>query len=417
MCESAEDRGGGVAGDLAELKLAVERLELRPPGPRPGAQIRAELVRCRQIIDRLELAFAARVAELAACDEEEWEGHTSPTNWVKEECRTSGHAAWNALVVGEQSARLPESTQALLGDQISYPQLSLIARTAEWMGRPDTEVSVPEARMLSWAREHSVAELRRRCAHLRHRIDPRRFLREQLEQVEARFLELTATEGGGMWLRGYLDGEGGATLRTALEPLAEPAGDEDQRSRERRLADSLVELCGRVLDFGSLPSRSGQRPHLQVTVSLDTLTGAEGSAAAELEGAGAIAAETALRLGCDAAVSRVVFGPQSAVLDMGRATRVPQAATRRAVRARDRGCVWPGCGRPAAWGEVHHLRHWARGGSTDLHNLVTICRGHHWKVHEGGWRLVLADGGYLAVAPVQTGGMPRDQGPDPPEAS
>ena len=38
--------------------------------------------------------------------------------------------------------------------------------------------------------------------------------------------------------------------------------------------------------------------------------------------------------------------------------------------------------------ECHHLTHWAQGGSTDLENLVSVCRAHHWKVHEGGWRLI-----------------------------
>jgi hypothetical protein len=49
---------------------------------------------------------------------------------------------------------------------------------------------------------------------------------------------------------------------------------------------------------------------------------------------------------------------------------------------------------------VHHLRHWAQGGSTDLANLVTICRAHHWKVHEGGWRLIRTDEGVVALPPV-----------------
>lgn len=199
----------------------------------------------------------------------------------------------------------------------------VIARTAEWIaGLPASagpssggDPPVPgfdEAVLLSKARMRSVAELRRDCAHLRHTADPRRFLTEQVEQVEARCLELTATEGGALFLRGFLDSEGGATLRTALEPLARPAGEGDERPRERRFADALVELGG------PLP------------------------------------AETARRLGCDAAVTRVVFGADSAVLDVGRATRVPATATRRALLARDRGCVWPGCHRPASWGEIHH---------------------------------------------------------------
>jgi hypothetical protein len=378
----------------------------------------------------------------------EWLGHNSPTDWVKEECHLTGTAAWNALVVGEQAARMPESTRALVAGEIGYAHLALMARTADWVaglpvvavdllaaGRPDAapvDAADPGAAdpgaaapgaplpptfdewaLLSRARGHSVAELRRDCAHFRHAADPRRFLIEQVEQVEARFLELKAVEGGALCLRGFLDTEGGALLRTALEPLARPCGEGDDRSRERRFADALVELAGHTLDSGVLPQHASQRPHLQVTATLATVQGREGAPAAELDLGGPIAAETARRLGCDAGVTRVVFGAGSAVLDVGRATRVPATATRRAVQVRDRGCVWPGCHRPASWGEVHHLRHWAQGGSTDLDNLVTICRAHHWKVHEGGWRLIRADDGVLALPPVANDyASPRARAPD-----
>jgi hypothetical protein len=238
--------------------------------------------------------------------------------------------------------------------------------------------------------------------------------------VEARTLELKPAAGGALFLRGFLDCEGGATLRTALEPLARRGGEDDLRHRDRRLADALVELAGHALDSGALPQSSGQRAHLQVTAALGTLSGLDGSPAGELEWGGPIAAETVRRLGRDAAIARVLFDTESAVLDVGRARRVPAAATRRALQARDRGCVWPGCDRPASWSQAHHLRHWAQGGSTDLDNLVTICRAHHWKVHEGGWRLIRSDEGMVVLPPVPLDlGAPREWAPalpPPPES-
>ena len=442
---------GGVGEDLAAVGAALERFVSRPRDARPGEVVRGEMVGWRRLIDRMELEFSGMVTELAAGVEVEWLGHNSPTDWVKEECHLTGTAAWNALVVGEQAARMPESTRALGQGEIGYAHLALMARTADWVaglpvvavdllatGRPDAAASgaadpgaaapgaplpptFDEWALLSRARGHSVAELRRDCAHFRHAADPRRFLTEQVEQVEVRFLELKAVEGGALCLRGFLDTEGGALLRTALEPLARPCGEGDDRSRERRFAEALVELAGHTLDSGVLPQHAGQRPHLQVTATLATVQGREGAPAAELDLGGPIAAETARRLGCDAAVTRVVFGADSAVLDVGRATRVPATATRRAVQARDRGCVWPGCHRPASWGEVHHLRHWAQGGSTDVANLVTICRAHHWKVHEGGWRLIRADEGVVALPPVADDygpgrGSSRPRAPDTPSA-
>ena len=59
---------------------------------------------------------------------------------------------------------------------------------------------------------------------------------------------------------------------------------------------------------------------------------------------------------------------------------------------RDRGCRFPGCDRPPAWTEGHHILHWTDGGRTELENLVALCRLHHRAVHEQGWRIHMADG-------------------------
>jgi HNH endonuclease len=41
---------------------------------------------------------------------------------------------------------------------------------------------------------------------------------------------------------------------------------------------------------------------------------------------------------------------------------------------RDGGGVFPGCDRPLAWCEAHHIQHWLDGGPTDLANLALLCR-------------------------------------------
>jgi hypothetical protein len=59
------------------------------------------------------------------------------------------------------------------------------------------------------------------------------------------------------------------------------------------------------------------------------------------------------------------------VIDVGRALRVPSPAARAALRARSSGCEWPGCDRPVAFTNAHHLVHWGHGGGTDVANLVS----------------------------------------------
>jgi HNH endonuclease len=59
---------------------------------------------------------------------------------------------------------------------------------------------------------------------------------------------------------------------------------------------------------------------------------------------------------------------------------------RRAPGARDRRCRFPGC-ENRRFLDAHHIHHWAKGGKTTLDNLLLLCRRHHRRVHEGGYRL------------------------------
>jgi 5-methylcytosine-specific restriction protein A len=113
----------------------------------------------------------------------------------------------------------------------------------------------------------------------------------------------------------------------------------------------------------------------------------------ELDHTGRAPIETVRRLACDASVMRIVMGPSSEPLDVGRRTPVVPASMRRAVIARDRTCAFPGCDRPHAWCDAHHVVHWADGGGTSAANLVLLCRRHHRMVHApGGFRLRTRDG-------------------------
>jgi hypothetical protein len=95
----------------------------------------------------------------------------------------------------------------------------------------------------------------------------------------------------------------------------------------------------------------------------------------------------------------VLSGAPTQPLEVGRTSRVVTAAQRTALAIRDGGCVFPGCDRPLAWCEAHHLRHWLHGGPTDLANLALLCRTHHRAVHEGGWRLARDPDGPLTATP------------------
>jgi len=83
---------------------------------------------------------------------------------------------------------------------------------------------------------------------------------------------------------------------------------------------------------------------------------------------------------------------------------------RRALAARDRGCVFVGCDRAPAHCDGHHITSWLDGGPTDLDNLVLLCRVHHRLVHDGGWRLRRDDDGVVTVTPPASVGARAPNG-------
>ncbi len=388
-----------LAPDVARFAEAVERFcaaPIRASGPELNFDMR-EVSRCRDLI---ELKFSEMAAAFAATDEYDVEGSVSPIHWIRHQCHMGGGAAADRVAVGEQLQNMPESAEAVAGGEIGFSHLALIARTASALVETGSNKQFDETHLLEKAKQFSVGRFRIFCDHQRHANDPEAYATEQAQMVEERSLTLSSGESGRVWVRGVLDAEGGAVLRIALEPLAKPTGKGDDRQQTRRMADALVELAGHLLDNGLGQTRTTQRPHLQVTTTMETLLQRAGAPAADLELSLPLSAVSVERLACDCNVTRILLDADSQVIDVGRSKRVISPAQRLALHVRDKGCRWPGCDRPASYTSGHHLVHWAEGGPTDLENLALLCLRHHWMVHEGKWQLIKTEsGGLLAVPP------------------
>ncbi|MFD1507479.1 DUF222 domain-containing protein [Georgenia yuyongxinii] len=91
------------------------------------------------------------------------------------------------------------------------------------------------------------------------------------------------------------------------------------------------------------------------------------------------------RLACASNMHRVVFGPESEVLDVGREKRLFTAAQTRAIIARDKRCQYPRCNAPPGEGEIHHsIWWWAQFGTTSVRLGILLCWFHHDYVHAQG---------------------------------
>jgi hypothetical protein len=134
-----------------------------------------------------------------------------------------------------------------------------------------------------------------------------------------------------------------------------------------------------------------------------------GAAAAGHPGGGGLAA----RLRQAIVLLPPPLGAPVELLELGRAARVVSPGLRRALAARDGGCAAPGCDRPPAWTDAHHLEHWVDGGATHPDNLVLLCRTHHTAVHEGGWHIQRdpATGRVTMTPPARRGHPPPAASP------
>lgn len=98
---------------------------------------------------------------------------------------------------------------------------------------------------------------------------------------------------------------------------------------------------------------------------------------------GPIPANQIRHLACDANIIPALLGSDADIIDLGRAQRLVSPAMRKALIARDGGCLTPGCTIPATWTEAHHIIPWSQGGQTSITNSVLLCSYHHHQVHNG----------------------------------
>jgi hypothetical protein len=159
------------------------------------------------------------------------------------------------------------------------------------------------------------------------------------------------------------------------------------------LAETFLAHRGEDTGAGSSADRYQVVVHVDQSILPDTPR-ADGSEphGCELDEGPALALDTVRRLACDATIVGVLEDADGEPLNVGRKTRSIPPALSRALRARDRGCRFPGCER-TRFTQGHHVKHWADGGETKLSNLVTLCSFHHHLVHEGGFGLTATDDG------------------------
>lgn len=365
---------------------AERRDEERRARAERQAELEAEMLELRAQINAATARFLTLVDEHA--DAEMWTEHdgcASPAYFLSWQTGLTPYAARDTLKVAAALRDLPLVRDAFAAGELGFEQVRCLVSIAQ---------PASEAELVRLAKGMTGAQLARFCTVYRAAF---------LDRAEAR--RRRALRGGyradGTYrISATLASEEGAIVEAALEAALkdmkengeEPDEDADDPLAAHR-ADALVLAAERSLsaakDYGSEPSPYQIVVHTDVSV----LAGEREPGAPYIEGGGPISDEGLRRIACGA--SFVELTERSGQpLDVGRASRRATRAIRRALKARDETCRFPGCCRRART-DAHHLHGWTAGGVTALDNLALLCRFHHALVHRVGIRVEKTDDGFV----------------------
>ncbi len=138
-------------------------------------------------------------------------------------------------------------------------------------------------------------------------------------------------------------------------------------------ADALTEIALRSLDSTSPVRRTQFKTMIHIAVD-DARGAARFSDGVPLP--------TSIRdyLTCDTNC-QPVWETDNTPIGVGRTQRTIPTRLRNLITYRDQGCQIPGC--TAVHTQIHHIIHWANGGSTEPENLISLCARHHRAHHLG----------------------------------
>lgn len=394
----ATTRNGWVGVAEAALRNADD------PRSMAGEAARAELLD----LNRLEAMQAARkMALLRRVDETEVAknaGATSTGSLISADFG-GDQAACSRQVRAAKNLKVATLTEkALEAGEITFEKAEVIARTmADLPKTVDdlTRVRV-EKRLIGDAKRLSLPDLRRRVLRVADIYCPRdeadlgenaKLRRQEARAWQATELWFGPARDGLVPFAGKMPELHADLLRNQVGAIAAPrrrhltdadqakADADEELTHGQRMGRAFCAWIERIPTDG-LPTTGATPATLTVNLDYDALAGKVREAAGMLATGTRISASEVRRLACSSGILPRVLDGKSVPLDQGRAKRLFTPAQRLAMADRDGGCTYPGCDRPPAWTEAHHLDWWAKdGGATDLDRGTLLCARHHHWVH------------------------------------
>lgn len=412
--------------------------------------------RCLGWLQGLQLALIARLEDTLPEGIRPADGFDCTREELQCLLRIGPGRAGDLLVLARSLRdRLPGIASLLLAGRVSVWHARILAEETAQLDAAGC-VAV-EDRVLGRAPEQSGTAFRRCVRRAVHRVDPVGAEERRERATRTRTVQRRPLSDGMGELAVALPAELAAACWTAIDAHARTwTAPGEQRTIDQRRADAFADLLlGHTDTSEGIPRPVGGNggscgPALvQVTVSLNTLTGAD-DAPGELHGYGPISAPTAREIAgwSRSAFRRLVIEPGTGRLlhlDPSRYTSkaglvahahdppngpdlrsagcyqgeqssgpkagpttgrhpdpyTPTVAQTRYVRARDPVCAFPTCNQPAWRCELDHTTKYAVGGATCPCNLRPCCKRHHELKTRKQWHLAnQPDGSWTWTSPT-----------------
>ncbi len=380
-----------------------------------AAALGEDLLRLRTIIRQLESTVAHAGARFADSGEWSADGARSAHAWLHGRGNDGVIAARTLVERGRFAQSFPSLAAAWRAGAVSGMHLDVLRRLFRKHPRlQDSLLALDEAITVA-ARACEPAEFHQRLREICHRADPDAVDDADREQRRQTYLHASTFLDGFVHVTGVLDPVLGAHFMSVLEsarrdvnsttdpdpgkPFRDDMGQrpiDDIAETYRPLGQVNLDALRRILDAAcsatgdlALPLITGERPIINVTIALESLTSGDATAMGWLERFGlpaaTISAALTRQLSCDASLRPLIVDRSGQLVSMAPRVRSIHPALRRAVFMRDVRCRFPGC--RGRIDEVHHIVFHSRGGPTVLGNLIGLCWFHHHAVHDDGWSI------------------------------
>ncbi len=407
---------------LAPLREAVDALDAVWADARSAQALsRRQLIAANDAVGVLRRRLDGLHAEIAAGIAHESRAELGPGGLAKEQgfrstagliAATGGGSTGDAarlVKVGEATApranllgevlpaKYPAVQQALVQGALSAPAAAAVIGLLDrvWVKIGAARVAEAEALLVERAPGLSMDEVRKLVTRAEAWLDPDGVAPREDEARAARALSMFERDGM-LHLTAKLDIASGAPIKTAIQEyvsavfrarkdaVAPDAPDADHRTVPMIQADALSEICAHALGCenttGDLPLAGAT-----VIVRVDLADLESGEGCGSVDGFDTpVSITTCRRMAASGAAIPWVLGADGEILDWGRERRLFTRAQRRALVARDGGCVM--CGLDPQLTRAHHIRWWHRdAGPTNLNNAVLLCESCHHRIHDNGW--------------------------------